>query len=117
MKILVPVTLGIPKRKVDNSVILPMTTTLEVNGEDYLEMDKLRMTTGWMMFSPNEADVIDAEMPRENAPDKESKSSSKRLYNVLFVYWKQLGEPGDFDVWRKVQMEKFINQIKDKLED
>jgi hypothetical protein len=45
------------------------------------------------------------------------KSPSQRLKAVLFVLWKQLGErENDFDVFYRLEMEKLIDNIKEKLE-
>ena len=45
------------------------------------------------------------------------KSSSSRLRAVLFVLWKQRGEPeNDFEIFYKLKMEKFIDIVKGKLE-
>jgi len=45
------------------------------------------------------------------------KSPSQRLKAVLFVLWKQTGEPeNDFDLFYKLEMEKIIDKIKEKLE-
>jgi len=45
------------------------------------------------------------------------KSSSSRLRAVLFVLWKQRGEPeNDFEIFYKLKMEIFIDIVKGKLE-
>jgi hypothetical protein len=54
--------------------------------------------------------------PVEVNSEKEVRGYSQRLYDVLFVWWKQQGEPGDFNVFRANHMEKFINHVKGKLD-
>ncbi len=45
------------------------------------------------------------------------KSASSRLRSVLFVWWEQLGRPGDdFEVWYRMKMERIIDGVKGKLE-
>ncbi len=46
----------------------------------------------------------------------ETKTPSMRLRAVIFILWKQEGEPGDFQQFYKDTMEKFINHVKGKLE-
>jgi hypothetical protein len=45
----------------------------------------------------------------------EGKTPSQRLHSVLFVYWKQLGEQGDFDLFYADYMNRIIEKIKEKL--
>lgn len=69
---------------------------------------------GTLIFVP---DSTDGTPPKIDA-DIETKSLSERLRSVMFVYWKQQGEPeGVFNVWRAKAMEKHIQAYKDKLHD
>lgn len=61
-------------------------------------------------------DDPDNEAPVEVKSEKQAKSPTQRLYDVLYVWWKQLDSPGDFEDFRKAQMEKFINHVKSKLD-
>ena len=45
----------------------------------------------------------------------DGKSPSQRLRAVLFVYWKQQGEEGDFEVFYRQKMDNLINMVKEKL--
>jgi len=48
----------------------------------------------------------------------DSKTPSQRLRGVLFIWWKQSGEQGQFEDFYRNKMEEFINYIKqEKLED
>ena len=46
----------------------------------------------------------------------ESKTPSQRLRSVLFVYYEQAGIKGKFDSFYRQSLEKFIDQVKEKLE-
>ena len=48
--------------------------------------------------------------------DLNQKSPAQRLRAALFVLWRQSGATGEYDVFYKLWMEKFINQIKEQLE-
>ena len=48
--------------------------------------------------------------------DVNQKTQAQRLRAVLFIYWKQQGENGDFRDFYHKKMERFINIIKDNLE-
>lgn len=49
-------------------------------------------------------------------PEAKAKSLSKRLYNVIFAYWKYMDEPmGDFEKYRTYVMENAIKSFKRKL--
>lgn len=60
--------------------------------------------------------------PHEGAPEetisvateREVKSPTKRLYDVIFIHFDQLGRPGDFETFRRQQMEKIIEGYKTK---
>lgn len=72
---------------------------------------------GWFVFLEDEAidesDIINLpELPKR---EEDKKSPSQRLYNSLYIFWKQQGEKGDFELYYRNQMEKFINAIKERL--
>lgn len=116
--ITIPVTLDGAARKKDDSVSLRFVSTFEMTTEDYMEIDKARNQTGWLLFSANPLEVAD--IPAERAPEKEGKSQSKRLYNTLFVLWRQKHSDApatDFDEWYKLRMEQIIDKVKNQLED
>ena len=77
----------------------------------------------FMELQNQEIEVLIKPVGYPNAPvvkvdkDVKEKSLSQRLYSVLYVLWEQSGRPDDdFEVYRRKQMEKFINLVKDKLE-
>lgn len=45
------------------------------------------------------------------------KTPSQRLRAVLYVLWERKGSNGEFEVFYVASMEKFINRIKQELED
>jgi hypothetical protein len=61
--------------------------------------------------------------PHEGAPEnvvkvateRSGKTPSQRLYNTLFVLWKQDGEKGIFEEFYNRSMEGFINSVKEQL--
>jgi hypothetical protein len=61
--------------------------------------------------------------PKSEAPSElkdvrgefDRKTPSMRLRAVLFVAWKQQGEPGEFDDWYRKKMETYINDVKENL--
>lgn len=117
MKILKQVSLDSVRRKKDKSISLTFITCTEQTSEELMEMDKLTDQSGVLYFKSagtliqqevDELDNVDIEL--------EGKSKSQRLRSVLFVYWKQLGEQGDFKEFYSIQMEKFIEGIKSKLD-
>jgi len=90
--------------------------TKELSKDDKVTIMEFHNTSGWLLFREDE--FKDEEVPSADTPDIFGESPSRRLRNVLFVWWKQLPEPKtDFDIFYKHQMEQRINQIKTKLED
>lgn len=60
---------------------------------------------------------VESEPPMPVKGAKEAKSPSQRLYSVLYVFFKQLGEPGgDFQDFYNQRMEKIISDVKSKLD-
>lgn len=100
------------RSKADGSAGLSFNTQ-ELTAEDFAEFKRMHGAFGWLVFSPQ--DTV-PDLPKERIED-DSKSPSERLYAVMYVYWKQNVNEGDFDVWRKRHMEKIIEQYKSKLKD
>jgi len=46
-----------------------------------------------------------------------SKTQSQRIRSVLYLLWKHEGEPDTFEVYYHHKTEKYIEFLKDKLED
>jgi len=117
MKILKQVTLDSVRRRKDKSIGLTFITTTEQTPEQLMEIDRLTDQSGVIYFKGSgtltqeevdELDNVDIEL--------EGKSKSQRLRNVLFVYWNQLGKPDEWKSFYSIQMEKFIENLKQKLD-
>lgn len=113
-KIILPVILQPVARRKDKSVKLSFDTG-EMGPDEIMTLMALEGSEGWICISPNETDL---EVPKEKAEVK-TKSASERLRNVLFVLWKQETAAGrvigTFETFRGDQMEKIIQQVKDRL--
>lgn len=48
--------------------------------------------------------------------DLDNKSQAQRIRAILYVYWKQAGEKGEFKDFYHRATEKYINEIKGHLE-
>ena len=68
---------------------------------------------GWLLFSEN---TIEKEEIPEDDAEVDTKTPAQRLRSVLFVRWKQLGEPETFRIYYDKAVEHFINSVKEKLE-
>jgi len=100
------------RAKVDGSIGFSATTP-ELTTEEKV---------AFMELQNQELDCVFAPTVNLNAPkmvvtaEMKGKTPSSRLYNTLFVLWKQNGEVGDFEVFYKQNMERFIDLVKDQLE-
>ena len=103
-------------RKKDRSVGLRFSSSLEVDSDQIRDIDTFLNKEGWLLYSENE--ISDADIPKDSAP-AEGKSQSKRLYDLMFVYWNHLKEQGDtsddFHTFYYTKMEKIIEHFKEKL--
>jgi cobalamin biosynthesis Co2+ chelatase CbiK len=87
--------------------------TKEITPKEKAEIMEFDNQIGFLVFAENE--VEEEDIPKDDA-EFEQKTPSQRLRATLFVYWKQLGEPGNFQSFYVDQVEKVINVIKSKLE-
>lgn len=95
--------------KADGSASLRFATQ-ELVAEDFAELKRNHNAFGWLVFSENKNEDV----PEENAPE-EGLSPSKLLFKRMFKYWKEKINEGDFDTWRKQQLEKLGQHYLDKL--
>ena len=87
-----------------------------LNAEQIAKLLACKGATGWLVFNPNEDRLEVTDIPTEPVKEKDGKSKSERLYNVLFVYWKECTDKTTpFDRFRDDHMEKIIESIKAKL--
>lgn len=96
------------------------TWKLEFNSQELgggaAELLDLLMSQGWLLFSPND-DITEQDIPEVEADaDLGGKSPSRRLRDVLWVFWKQKGQPGTWEVFYTTQMDRLIERVKNQLE-
>ena len=87
--------------------------TNELSDADKVIASKFHQKFGHLMFAENQ--FTDEDVPKLDATDN-NKTPSQRLRAVLFIYWKQLGEPGNFEFFYRQQIEKNIEAVKKCLE-
>lgn len=112
-KFVVPAVFAGINRKVDRSLSLRFVTSREVSAEDFVLIDSYFQREGWLVFAENQ--IQEEDIPTQLA-EVEAKTPAQRLRSVMFVYWKQLGEEGDFEDFYRKNIEKIIEQIKSKLD-
>ena len=103
-------------RTKDKCVTLRLKSNLEVDSDTIRDVDTFMGKEGWFMLAENE--MQDSDIPKENAPT-ESKSQSRRIYDILFVYWNHLKKTGDvsddFPTFYQMKTEQIIGHYKKKL--
>ena len=87
-------------------------TTQELQAEDFAELKRAHNAFGWLVFAPN---VSDDDIPNENATE-EGISPSERLRRRMYVYFKNVVKTGDYDLWRKQQLETIGQKYLEKVE-
>lgn len=119
MKLLLPAQILPPTLRKDGSVKIQFETRELVPDEIMLILGA-RNTEGWLLYSNNN-DLKETDIPKTDAEIDGGKSSSRRLYDVLYVLYKQRQKEkkvtGVFDVFYREQMEKIIQAVKDRLHD
>jgi len=71
---------------------------------------------GYFLFKENsEGDIANLEIPKDNAP-AEGKSKSQILRGMLYGLFKAQKEAGDFEVWYRKEMDKFITHVRQNIE-
>jgi hypothetical protein len=96
--------------KTDGSASLRFATQ-EIDGEEFANLKRNQGQFGWIVFSENENEEIP-----EEAVEEEGKTSSQRLRDRMFVYWKNKVNKGDFELWRKNQIDILGQRYLDKLD-
>lgn len=69
---------------------------------------------GWLVWKAN-SEVTQDEVPEGNA-EPGTKSASRRLRDRLFILYKQKDIRVDFESFYRTSMERFIEQVDEKLE-
>lgn len=94
---------------------------LEVDTQEITDPDTKRTIfemhdkLGYFFFSETEIRKIDTSKLPEIVQDEDEKSPSKRLRSVLYVWWEQQKMKEPFDIYYRRVMDKYIQQIKEKL--
>ena len=114
MRILLPATIDPPTIRKDGSCKLKFDTR-ELSAEEIFIIMQMRNSEGYVCYAPNEDQI---EIPDEPA-EVGQKSDSQRLRSVLYIRYKQETEGGKFvglfETFKKQEMERIIQQEKDKL--
>ena len=97
--------------RADKSIGLKFTTQ-ELPAETLAELQTLNQTFGNLVYSENQ--ILPHDVPTGSV-EGWGKSPSERLFDVLYVYFKQQKKAGTFEDFYKAQMEKWIEAIKSKL--
>lgn len=101
--------------KVDGSYKLTFNTR-EFSGQDAAVLLSMANKECWVLIAPD--DSLDSVDVPEAKPDSgtNQKTPGQRLRAVLFVTWKSLGQPGDFEMYYAQRLENLINQYKSRLD-
>lgn len=95
----------------DGSLGLTIETG-EFTAEEKLAVFSLQNIPCAVALVPNDAD---ATPPKVVKSELSRKTQSERIRSVLHVYWKQMGEPGDFATFYESETNKYINAVKMRL--
>lgn len=101
------------------SLKITIETQETLTPETMAKMFTLKDKVGWFWFA-EDAKAIPETIDTKDLPDvvleEGQKSPSQRLRASFYVYFDQLGKPGgDFESFYRKQMEKLIDQIKERL--
>lgn len=99
--------------KKDKSLSLRFSTP-ELADEEAVAVRALQGVVSDMLVQPQ-----DEEFPEivEVKAQTEQKTASSRLRGSLFVLWEKRGKEGDFDLFYRTNMEKFITRIKNLIDE
>lgn len=111
-----PAQINSVKTLTDGTVKLDVAVAKELPADEMAVLFEARkLGIGHFLFSPNP--IEEAAIPKERAEASfEGKSPSTRLYNVLYVRWRELtNHTTPFDVYYAEQMNKLIDFLKSDL--
>lgn len=101
------------RSRADKSIGLTFETQ-ELSADALLELQSLNQSYGWLIYKENSID--DSDIPEDNAPkDEGEKSPTQILYGRMFMYWKEKKITGDFNTWRRAQLEVIGQRYLEKL--
>jgi hypothetical protein len=111
-----PAQINSVKTLADGTVKLDVAVAKELPADEMAVLFEARkLGIGWFVFSPNPID--ESSIPKEKAEATfEGKSPSTRMYNTLYVRWRELtNQTKPFDVYYVEQMNYLIDQLKRDL--
>lgn len=111
-----PAQINSVKTLADGTVKLDVAVAKELPAEEMAVLFEARkLGIGHFLFSPNPID--EADIPKEKAEATfEGKSPSTRMYNTLYVRWRELtNQTKPFDVYYVEQMNYIIDMLKRDL--
>ena len=86
--------------------------TRELENSEFMALRDIRGMEGWLAFALNQIQMN--EIPK--TPAKTGvKSSAQRMRAVIFIKWKQLNSPLDFEVFYEAEMNHDIEAKKREL--
>lgn len=110
----VPVTFDTANRKKDRSIRCSFTTNLELSTDEYAELDKLVLSSGWLLFAPTEID--ETNVPPEPAGLKEGKPKIQRLRGVAWFLYQKSDQSLPFEVYWDSFFERILDHYKEQLD-
>lgn len=100
----------------DGTIKLDVAIAKELPADEMAVLFEARkLGVGHFLFSPN--DIEEPDVPKEKAEASfEGKTPSQRLYNTLFVKWRETtNQTTPFDIYYQRQIEGVIDSIKSTL--
>jgi hypothetical protein len=96
---------------------------IQFDSQENLSQEQMATTMGlvekyvWACFMPDTEIAIEdvINLPKLPAREDNQKSDSQRLRACLYVLWEQQGKKGDYELFYRTQMDRFINAVKEKL--
>jgi len=87
--------------------------TPELTSDEKVAFMNLQGVNLKMLIEPEEGgeEVVDVQK------DIESKTQSQRIRSIIYILWKQDGEPGEFPDYYHAKTEKYIEFLKEKIQD
>lgn len=106
----------------DGTVSCGFKTQQELSEDDFVVLAKAvkKQSKGWFIYIGNDADPAGVSIPKEQAPERNQKTKSERLRNVIFRVYEARKKPhGDsdagFNLFYSEIMEDLISNFKTEL--
>lgn len=102
----------------DRSVKL-IFETQELGDDSCAKIFSMRSRIGWLLFASDDESVdnLEAEIPKDRPKSFENdRSQSEILRTKIYILWKEMGSPGNFDDFKRPKMETVIRWFDDLIE-